>query len=104
MSLKYQVVPVTSFAQNCSIVWCDETMEGIVVDPGGDIQQLAAIIEELGVKVVRQQQQYHQRKSGTDGVKINFETYSKKTQLDRTKNARYIMGIAASTHKKRAKR
>ena len=52
MSLKYQVVPVTSFAQNCSIVWCDETMEGIVGDPGGDIQQLAAIIEELGVKVV----------------------------------------------------
>ncbi|MCL4118729.1 UNVERIFIED_CONTAM: hypothetical protein GTU68_053694 [Idotea baltica] len=27
-------------------------MEGIVVDPGGDVQQLAAIIEELGVKVV----------------------------------------------------
>ena len=52
MSLKYQVVPVTSFSQNCSIVWCDQTMEGIVVDPGGDIQQLAAIIEELGVKVV----------------------------------------------------
>ncbi|WP_373938536.1 MBL fold metallo-hydrolase [Vibrio kanaloae] len=52
MSLKYQVVPVTSFSQNCSIVWCDETMEGIVVDPGGDVQQLAAIIEELGVKVV----------------------------------------------------
>ncbi|MEZ8702235.1 MBL fold metallo-hydrolase [Vibrio cyclitrophicus] len=52
MSLKYQVVPVTSFSQNCSIVWCDETMEGIVVDPGGDVQQLAAIIEDLGVKVV----------------------------------------------------
>ncbi|CDT96980.1 putative Metallo-hydrolase/oxidoreductase [Vibrio coralliirubri] len=52
MSLKYQVVPVTSFSQNCSIVWCDETMEGIVVDPGGDVQQLSAIIEELGVKVV----------------------------------------------------
>ncbi|MDN2668521.1 MBL fold metallo-hydrolase [Vibrio sp. 14N.309.X.WAT.E.F5] len=52
MSLKYQVVPVTSFSQNCSIVWCDETMEGVVVDPGGDVQQLAAIIEELGVKVV----------------------------------------------------
>lgn len=52
MSLKYQVVPVTSFSQNCSIVWCDETMEGIVVDPGGDVAQLAVIIEELGVKVV----------------------------------------------------
>ncbi|RJX68378.1 MBL fold metallo-hydrolase [Vibrio sinensis] len=52
MSLKYQVVPVTSFLQNCSIVWCDETMEGVVVDPGGDEKHLATIINELGVKVV----------------------------------------------------
>ena len=52
MSLKYQVVPVTSFSQNCSIVWCDETMEGVVVDPGGDVKQLAILIKELGVKVV----------------------------------------------------
>ena len=53
MSLQYQVVPVTAFAQNCSIVWCDETMEGIVVDPGGDAQQLATIVEQLNVKVVK---------------------------------------------------
>uniref|UniRef100_UPI004047CE5A MBL fold metallo-hydrolase n=1 Tax=Vibrio anguillarum TaxID=55601 RepID=UPI004047CE5A len=52
MSLKYQVVPVTSFSQNCSIVWCDDTMEGIVVDPGGDVKQLVMLINELGVKVV----------------------------------------------------
>jgi glyoxylase-like metal-dependent hydrolase (beta-lactamase superfamily II) len=51
MSLKYQVVPVTSFAQNCSIVWCDETMVGVVIDPGGDVQQLEMLIKELGVKV-----------------------------------------------------
>ncbi|MCJ2375261.1 MBL fold metallo-hydrolase [Vibrio sp. ZSDZ34] len=51
MSLKYQVVPVTSFAQNCSIVWCDETMIGVVIDPGGDVQQLEMLIKELGVKV-----------------------------------------------------
>jgi len=53
MSLKYQVVPVTSFQQNCSIVWCDETMEGVVVDPGGDVKHLVTIIQELGVKVVK---------------------------------------------------
>ncbi|ASK55541.1 hypothetical protein CEQ48_12380 [Vibrio tarriae] len=53
MSLQYQVVPVTAFAQNCSIVWCDETMEGIVVDPGGDVKQLAMLIAELGVKVTQ---------------------------------------------------
>ncbi len=52
MSLKYQVVPVTPFAQNCSIVWCDETMEGVIVDPGGDVKQLKMMIDELGVKVV----------------------------------------------------
>ncbi|MGF1720598.1 MBL fold metallo-hydrolase [Vibrio kyushuensis] len=53
MSLQYQVVPVTSFAQNCSIVWCDETMEAVVVDPGGDVKQLVMMINELGVKVVQ---------------------------------------------------
>lgn len=52
MSLRYQIVPVTSFAQNCSIVWCDETMEGIVIDPGGDVKQLLQIIKELKVNVV----------------------------------------------------
>ncbi|WP_117236164.1 MBL fold metallo-hydrolase [Vibrio maerlii] len=51
MALKYQIVPVTSFSQNCSIVWCDKTMEGVVVDPGGDVEQLAVIIQELGVEV-----------------------------------------------------
>ncbi|MEZ8823147.1 MBL fold metallo-hydrolase [Vibrio amylolyticus] len=53
MSLQFQVVPVTSFAQNCSIVWCDETMDAVVVDPGGDVKQLVLMIKELGVNVVR---------------------------------------------------
>ncbi|MCG3729096.1 MBL fold metallo-hydrolase [Vibrio cincinnatiensis] len=53
MSLKYQIVPVTAFAQNCSIVWCDKTMQGIVIDPGGDVKQLNRLIDELGVSVVK---------------------------------------------------
>ncbi|WP_044362151.1 MBL fold metallo-hydrolase [Vibrio fluvialis] len=53
MSLKYQIVPVTPFAQNCSIVWCDETMQGVVVDPGGDVKQLKMMIDELGVNVIK---------------------------------------------------
>ncbi|EPE37614.1 hypothetical protein CF66_2372 [Candidatus Photodesmus katoptron] len=52
MSIKYQVVPVTSFFQNCSIVWCDETMEGIVIDPGGDEEKLANLINKLKIKVI----------------------------------------------------
>ena len=52
MSLKYQVVPVTSFSQNCSIVWCDETMEGIVVDLGGRRNIKKKKKKEHGVRVV----------------------------------------------------
>ncbi len=51
MSLQYQIVPVTPFMQNCSSGWCDETMQAIVVDPGGDVAQLTALIQELGVTV-----------------------------------------------------
>ena len=51
MSLKYQVVPVTAFAQNCSIVWCDETMKGIVIDPGGDVELLKQTIESQGIQI-----------------------------------------------------
>ncbi|MDN3714857.1 MBL fold metallo-hydrolase [Vibrio breoganii] len=51
MALQYQVVPVTPFQQNCSIVWCDKTMKGVVIDPGGDVKQLLMMIEELQVQV-----------------------------------------------------
>ncbi|MEJ2762412.1 MBL fold metallo-hydrolase [Photobacterium sp. MCCC 1A19761] len=53
MSLQYTIVPVTPFQQNCSIVWCDETHEAALVDPGGDIAQLKAKVQELGVTVTK---------------------------------------------------
>lgn len=47
--LRYQTVPVTPFQQNCSILWCSETMEGAVVDPGGELPRLLAEVTRLGV-------------------------------------------------------
>ena len=47
--LKYLTVPVTPFAQNCSIVWCDETLDAAIIDPGGDLDRLQAEIARLGV-------------------------------------------------------
>jgi glyoxylase-like metal-dependent hydrolase (beta-lactamase superfamily II) len=37
MALQYKIVPVTAFEQNCSILWCDQTMQAVVIDPGGDL-------------------------------------------------------------------
>ena len=47
--LRHHTVPVTPFEQNCSIVWCDETMEGAVIDPGGDLPRIEAEVRRLGV-------------------------------------------------------
>ncbi|WP_274054959.1 MBL fold metallo-hydrolase [Thalassomonas haliotis] len=44
--MQYQIIPVTPFQQNCTIFWCDETMQAAVVDPGGDIDKLIAFIGE----------------------------------------------------------
>lgn len=53
MSLQYKIVPVTPFQQNCSIIWCDETHQAAIIDPGGDIQQLQQVVEKLGVNVTQ---------------------------------------------------
>ena len=47
--LRYETIPVTPFAQNCSIVWCDRTNEAAVIDPGGDLPQLRAAVRRLGL-------------------------------------------------------
>jgi hydroxyacylglutathione hydrolase len=53
MSLQFEIVPVTPFQQNCSIVWCDETKDAAIVDPGGDIHLLKAKIQQLGLDVTQ---------------------------------------------------
>jgi len=47
--MKYAIVPVTPFEQNCSILWCEATMKGAVVDPGGDLPRILRVVEEKGV-------------------------------------------------------
>ncbi|OJU89964.1 MAG: hypothetical protein BGO13_02610 [Burkholderiales bacterium 66-5] len=40
--LHYHTIPVTPFAQNCSLLWCDQTMQAAVIDPGGDLGHILA--------------------------------------------------------------
>jgi len=51
--LRYHTVPVTSFQQNASIVWCDDTREAAVIDPGGDLDRLLAEADRLGVTLTQ---------------------------------------------------
>jgi glyoxylase-like metal-dependent hydrolase (beta-lactamase superfamily II) len=47
--LRYHTLAVTNFQQNCSILWCDQTREAAVVDPGGDLDRILAEVARLGV-------------------------------------------------------
>jgi glyoxylase-like metal-dependent hydrolase (beta-lactamase superfamily II) len=49
--LNATIIPVTPFAQNCSIVWCERTKAGAVIDPGGDLEQILAAVRESGVRL-----------------------------------------------------
>ncbi|MDO6460765.1 MBL fold metallo-hydrolase [Granulosicoccaceae sp. 1_MG-2023] len=47
--MKYQVTPVTAYAQNSTLLWCEETREAAITDPGGDIDTLLSNVEKAGV-------------------------------------------------------
>ena len=49
--LKVQIVPVTPFQQNCSIVFDEVSKVGAVVDPGGDVARILEAISTIGVKI-----------------------------------------------------
>lgn len=49
--LQYITIPVTSFQQNCSLLWCDQTNDAVLVDPGGDVELLLKAVAEAQVNV-----------------------------------------------------
>ncbi|MCX8146577.1 MAG: MBL fold metallo-hydrolase [Azovibrio sp.] len=49
--MRYTIVPVTPFEQNCSVLWCEATREAAVVDPGGDVERILAVLEREGLRL-----------------------------------------------------
>jgi hydroxyacylglutathione hydrolase len=43
------IVPVTPFEQNCTLLWDKESMKGIVIDPGGDVDKIVTSITKVGM-------------------------------------------------------
>ena len=44
--MKLQIIPVTPFMQNCSVLICEETGKAAIVDPGGEIERIIGYLEQ----------------------------------------------------------
>lgn len=47
MSIKVSIVPVTAYQQNCSLLKCEQSGRGAIVDPGGDRDRILAAVRAL---------------------------------------------------------
>jgi glyoxylase-like metal-dependent hydrolase (beta-lactamase superfamily II) len=47
--MRAAIIPVTPLQQNCSLIWCTKTMQGALVDPGGDLDKLKDAVRRAGV-------------------------------------------------------
>ena len=47
--LDLKLIPVTPFAQNCSLLYDTQSMDGVLIDPGGEAEKLKGALESLGV-------------------------------------------------------
>jgi hydroxyacylglutathione hydrolase len=48
---KALIIPVTPFQQNCRLLWCEATRRAVVIDPGGDVPEIARAIAQSNVTV-----------------------------------------------------
>jgi hydroxyacylglutathione hydrolase len=48
--LSAAIISVTPFQQNCTLLWDPATMTGVVVDPGGDLDDVEKAIAKVGMK------------------------------------------------------
>ncbi|MDW8444257.1 MAG: MBL fold metallo-hydrolase [Acetobacteraceae bacterium] len=53
MAVQGVIVPVTPFAQNCTLLWEERERRATVIDPGGDIPAIRAALDEAGVSAER---------------------------------------------------
>jgi glyoxylase-like metal-dependent hydrolase (beta-lactamase superfamily II) len=49
--MRFEIIPVTPYEQNCSLIWCEKTGSAALVDPGGDVPLLLAAVKKAGVKL-----------------------------------------------------
>ncbi|WP_417597539.1 MBL fold metallo-hydrolase [Oceanospirillum sp.] len=51
--MQYEIIPVTGFQQNCTLLWCDRTKDAAVIDPGGDLEKILTRVSDLNLKLTQ---------------------------------------------------
>ena len=51
--LELEVIPVTPFQQNCSLLYDTDSMEAVLVDPGGEAAKLRAALADRGLTLTQ---------------------------------------------------
>ena len=49
--MQFTIIPVTAFAQNCTLLACDSTHKAALVDPGGDLEELLTEVEKQNLEL-----------------------------------------------------
>ena len=49
--MRFSIIPVTPYQQNCSLIWCEATGRAALIDPGGDIERLLAVVARHDLKL-----------------------------------------------------
>lgn len=47
----FESIPVGPLSVNCFVVACEQSREGIIVDPGGDVESIATLVEKHGLTI-----------------------------------------------------
>jgi glyoxylase-like metal-dependent hydrolase (beta-lactamase superfamily II) len=51
MSIQCTIVPVTPYQQNCSVIKCQASGRGAIVDPGGDVERVLEAAGNMGADI-----------------------------------------------------
>ncbi|QJC33761.1 MBL fold metallo-hydrolase [Enterobacteriaceae endosymbiont of Donacia provostii] len=51
--MKYKIIPVTNFNQNCYLIWCTKTFQAALIDPGGEYKKILIILKKYKLKITK---------------------------------------------------
>ncbi|QJC36167.1 MBL fold metallo-hydrolase [Enterobacteriaceae endosymbiont of Donacia cincticornis] len=50
-NMRYKIISVTDFYQNCYLIWCKKTFDAALVDPGGEYQKILNVLKKYKLKI-----------------------------------------------------